>query len=382
MDPGNWGTDIEGGARFGYQLLWVILMANLMAILMQILSAKLGIATGRSLPEVCRDHYSHRMTIFLWVTAELAAIATDLAEFLGGAVGFYLLFGIPLFPAALLTGVIISLILLAERYGIRYIELMIIGMIALIGFAYMIEIWLSNPDWQAILHGLLVPSVPVGSMLVIVGIIGATVMPHNLYLHSALIQTRIRPNSSLARKKEVYRLAVMDAAIALNGAFFVNAAILIMSAVVFSSGRLHEYSLETAHKTLTPILGPVAGTAFAIALLASGLASSTTATMAGQVIMEGFLHRKINVWLRRAITMVPSLIVIGLGVDPLRILILSQVSLSFQLPFAMIPLVLFTNNPKIMGDFTNTRITRLLAWTATFVILSLNLVLLVQVARG
>ncbi len=382
MDPGNWGTDIEGGARFGYQLLWVILAANLMAILMQILSAKLGIATGKSLPEVCRDHYSPRLTIFLWMTAELAAIATDLAEFLGGAVGFYLLFGIPLFPAALLTGVIISFILMAERYGFRYVELMIIGMIAIIGFVYMIEIWLSNPEWKAILNGLLVPRIPVGSMLVIVGIIGATVMPHNLYLHSALIQTRVRPSSSLARKKEVYRLAVMDSVVALNGAFLVNAAILIMSAVVFSGGRLHEYSLETAHQTLTPILGPIAGTAFAIALLFSGLASSSTATMAGQVIMEGFLHHKMNVWLRRAITMVPSLIVIGLGVDPLRILVLSQVSLSFQLPFAMIPLVLFTSNPQIMGEFANTRITRLLAWLATIIILSLNTVLLVQVARG
>jgi manganese transport protein len=382
MDPGNWGTDIEGGARFGYQLLWVILVANLMAILLQILSAKLGIATGKSLPEVCRDHYSPRLTIFLWVTAELAAIATDLAEFLGGAVGFNLLFGIPLFPAAILTGIVISLILLAERYGFRYVELMIIGMIAIIGFVYMIEIWLSNPDWQAIFHGMLVPRIPLGSILVIVGIIGATVMPHNLYLHSALIQTRIRPNSSLARKQEVYRLAIVDAVVALNGAFFVNAAILIMSAVVFSGGRLHEYSLETAHQTLTPILGPVAGVAFAIALLFSGLASSTTATMAGQVIMEGFLHHKMNVWLRRAITMVPSLIVIGLGVDPLKILVLSQVSLSFQLPFAMIPLILFTSNPRIMGNFTNTRTTRFLAWAAAAIILSLNIVLLVQVIRG
>jgi manganese transport protein len=382
MDPGNWGTDIEGGARFGYQLLWVILMANLMAILLQILSAKLGIATGKSLPEICRDHYSPHLTIFLWATAELAAIATDLAEFLGGAVGFNLLFGIPLFPAAILTGIVISLILLAERYGFRYVELMIIGMIAIIGFVYMIEIWLSNPDWKAILNGLLVPNIPVGSILVIVGIIGATVMPHNLYLHSALIQTRVRPSSSLARKKEVYRLSIVDAVVALNGAFFVNAAILIMSAVAFSGGRLHVYSLETAHQTLTPILGPIAGTAFAIALLASGLSSSTTATMAGQVIMEGFLHHKMNVWLRRAITMVPSLIVIGLGVDPLRILVLSQVSLAFQLPFAMIPLVLFTSNPKIMGDFTNTRRTRFLAWSTATIILGLNIVLLVQIFRG
>jgi manganese transport protein len=382
MDPGNWGTDIEGGARFGYRLLWVILLANLMAILLQTLSAKLGIATGRSLPEVCRDNYPRWLSVTLWLTAELAAIATDLAEFLGGAVGFNLLFGIPLFPAALITGVIISLILLLERYGFRKLELVIIGMIAIIGLVYMAEIWLSQPDWALISKGLLVPSLPIGATLVAVGIIGATVMPHNLYLHSALIQTRVRPSDSLARKKQVYRMAIIDAVVALNGAFFVNAAILIMSAAVFSGGRLENYSLEAAHQTLTPLLGPLAGAIFAIALLASGLSSSTTATMAGQVIMEGFIHHRINVWLRRAITMVPSLIVIGIGFDPLQILVLSQVSLSFQLPFAIIPLVLFTNNPKIMGDFANNNVTKVLAWASTLTVLGLNTILLFQTFSG
>jgi manganese transport protein len=382
MDPGNWGTDIEGGARFGYQLMWVILLANLMAILMQTLSAKLGIATGRSLPEVCRDQYPKWLSIALWVTAEFAAMATDLAEFLGGAVGFNLLFGIPLFPAALLTGVVISFILLLERYGSRKIEMVIIGLIAIIGFVYMTEIWLSQPDWGQIGRGLLVPSMPIGAVLVAVGIIGATVMPHNLYLHSALIQTRVRPTDSLARKKEVYRMAIIDSVVALNGAFFVNAAILAMSAAVFSGGKLENYSLESAYQTLTPLLGPLAGAAFAVALLASGLSSSTTATMAGQVIMDGFIHHKMNVWLRRAITMIPSLIVIGLGLDPLMILVTSQVSLSFQLPFAMIPLVLFTNNPKVMGEFTNNRLTKGLAWISTLIILSLNFVLLYQIFTG
>jgi len=382
MDPGNWGTDIEGGARFGYKLLWVILAANLMAILMQTLSAKLGIATGKSLPEVCRDRYPRWASIALWVTAELAAMATDLAEFLGGAVGFNLLFHIPLFPAALLTGVVISLILLLERYGFRKVEMVIIGMIAVIGFVYITEIWLSKPVWGEIGRGLLIPSIPIGATLVAVGIIGATVMPHNLYLHSALIQTRVRPSDSQQRKQSVYRLAIMDSLVALNGAFFVNAAILVMSAAVFSSGRLHEYSLESAHQTLTPLLGPLAGVAFAIALLASGLASSTTATMAGQVIMEGFIHHKMNVWLRRAVTMIPSLIVIGLGIDPLQILVLSQVSLSFQLPFAMVPLVLFTSSRQIMGEFTNNRVTRVLAWLTTAVILGLNTVLLYQIFTG
>ncbi|MGC8779267.1 MAG: Nramp family divalent metal transporter [Anaerolineae bacterium] len=382
MDPGNWGTDIEGGARFGYRLLWVIFLANMMAILLQTLAAKLGIATGKTLPEVCRDRYPRWASVGLWITAELAAMATDLAEFLGGAVGFNLLFGIPLFPAALLTGVCISLILLLERYGFRKVELVIIGLIAVIGFGYMLEIWLVKPPLGEVARGLFVPSLPVGATLVAVGIIGATVMPHNLYLHSALIQTRVRPSDSLARKKSVYRLAVMDALVALNGAFFVNSAILVMSASAFSGGRLAEFGLESAHRTLTPLLGPLAGIAFALALLASGLASSTTATMAGQVIMEGFIHHRMNVWLRRFITMLPTLLIIGLGIDPLRILVLSQVSLSFQLPFAMIPLVLFTSNPQIMGPFTNRPLTRWLAWGTTALIIGLNMVLLYQTVVG
>jgi len=382
MDPGNWGTDIEGGARFGYRLLWVILLANLMAILLQTLAAKLGIATGKSLPEVCRDQYPRWASVALWITAEFAAMATDLAEFLGGAVGFNLLFHIPLFPAAILTGIVISLILLLERYGFRKVEMVIIGLIAIIGFVYMTEIWLSRPAWGEITRGLLTPSLPIGATLVVVGIIGATVMPHNLYLHSALIQTRVRPTDSMQRKHQVYRLAIMDSVVALNGAFFVNAAILVMSAAVFSGGRLAAYSLESAHQTLTPLLGPLAGAAFAIALLASGLASSTTATMAGQVIMDGFIHHRMNVWLRRAVTMIPSLIVIGLGIDPLQILVLSQVSLSFQLPFAMMPLVLFTGNRAIMGDFSNNRVTNVLAWVTTAIILGLNGVLLYQTLIG
>jgi len=382
MDPGNWGTDIEGGARFGYRLLWVIFVANLMAILLQTMSAKLGIATGKTLPEVCRDRYPRWASVSLWATAELAAMATDLAEFLGGAVGFNLLFHIPLFPAALLTGIVISLILLLERYGVRKVELAIIGLIAVIGFGYMAEILLAKPPFNEIVRGMFVPSLPVGATLVAVGIIGATVMPHNLYLHSALIQTRIRPSDSLQRKQSTYRLAIVDSLVALTGAFFVNAAILVMAGTAFAGGRLAEYSLESAHRTLTPLLGPLAGVAFALALLASGLASSTTATMAGQVIMEGFIHHKMNVWLRRLITMLPTLIIIGLGIDPLRILVLSQVGLSFQLPFAVVPLVLFTSNRGLMGPFTNGRITKVLAWATTVVILGLNGVLLIQTFAG
>jgi manganese transport protein len=382
MDPGNWGTDIEGGARFGYQLLWVIFVANMMAILLQILSAKLGIATGKSLPEVCRDNYPPWAAVGLWITAEIAAIMTDLAEFLGGAVGLNLLFGIPLFPAALLTGAIISVILYFERYGVRKVELVVLALIAIIGFGYMIEMFLVKPPAGAILHGLLVPSMPPGAILVAVGIVGATVMPHNLYLHSALIQSRFRPNDSVQRKREVYRFAVADSVVALNAALLVNCAILIMAASAFAGGKLADYSLESAHQTLTPLLGAAAGAVFAITLLASGLSSSTTATMAGQVIMAGFIHHKMNVWLRRGITMLPTLVIIGLGLDPLRILVLSQVALAFQLPFAVIPLVLFTSNRKIMGPFTNRRLTTLLAWGSAVLIVSLNVVLLVQVFGG
>jgi len=378
MDPGNWGTDIEGGARFGYRLLWVVLLANLMAILLQILSAKLGIATGKSLPEVCRERFAGWLSVALWLTAELAAMATDLAEFLGGAVGLNLLLGVPLFPAALITGVIITLILLLERYGFRKVEMVIIAMVAVIGLVYMTEIWLSKPAWSAIAQGLLLPSLPPGATLVIVGIIGATVMPHNLYLHSALMQTRVRASDSPRRKREVLRFEIADSLVALNGAFLVNAAILTMAAAVFSAGRIHEYSLQSAYQTLTPLLGPFAGTAFAVALLASGLASSTTATMAGQVVMEGFIHHRINVWLRRGVTMIPSLVVIGMGVDPLRILVLSQVSLSFQLPFAVVPLLRFTSDRQLMGEFTNRPLTTVLAWAAAVAIMALNVLLVVQ----
>lgn len=382
MDPGNWGTDIEGGARFGYRLLWVIFLANLMAILLQTLAAKLGIATGKSLPEVCRHRLPRWASLGLWAAAEVAAMATDLAEFLGGAVGFYLLFGIPLFPAALLTGVVISLILLLEQYGFRKLELAVIGMIAVIGLGYMVEMLLVKPPLDALLQGLLKPSLPLGSTLVAVGIIGATVMPHNLYLHSALVQTRVRPTDSLRLKRSIYRLGVVDSMVALNGAFFVNAAILVMAASAFSGGQLTDFSLESAHQTLTPLLGPLAGIAFAVALLASGLASSTTATMAGQVIMEGFLRHRMSVWLRRFITMLPSLIIIGLGIDPLRILVLSQVCLSLLLPFAVVPLVLFTSNREIMGPFTNGRVIQALAWASSAVILGLNLVLLYETVMG
>ena len=381
MDPGNWGTDIEGGSRFGYQLLCVILLSNLMAILMQTLSAKLGIATGRTLPQICRDRYPRWVSLFLWITAEIAAMATDLAEFLGAALGFYLLFGIPMFPAAILSGVVISGILALEHSGQRRLEKVIIGFVAVIGFAYLIEILLSKPDLGAIASGMLIPRLSDGGLLVAVGIIGATVMPHNLYLHSALVQPRRDPGDP-AKNRRLYRMSKLDSFLALNGAWAINSAILIMSAATFAHRGLAVTSIEAAHQTLAPLLGGFSALAFAIALLASGLSSSTTATLAGQVIIEGFVRVKISVWLRRLITMLPALIVIGLGLDPLMILVLSQVSLSFQLPFAMLPLIGFTRDRSIMGEYTNGRWVNLAAYLVAAIIIGLNVWLVIQVVSG
>ena len=255
MDPGNWGTDIEGGSRFGYSLLWVILVSNLMAILLQTLSAKLGLATGKTLPELCREHYSKPVAIFLWVTAEFAAIATDLAEVLGGAVAFNLLFNIPLFYGALLTGAIVGLILMLEEYNLRRLEMIIIGMVAIIGIGYVIEIVLAQPVWGDLALHMVTPTLPMGSTLIAVGIIGATVMPHNIYLHSALIQSRRRADDDAANRKAL-TLSTIDTFIALNGAWLVNSAILIMSAAVFYNNGLEVTSIQEAHKTLAPLLGP------------------------------------------------------------------------------------------------------------------------------
>lgn len=380
MDPGNWGTDIEAGSRFGYSLLWVILASNLMAILLQTLSAKLGLAVGKSLPELCRERYPKAVSVSLWVTAEVAAIATDLAEVLGGAVAFNLLFGMPLFVGALLTGAIVGVILMQEERSFRRLELIIIGLVATIGAAYLIEILLAQPAWGQLAYHTVVPQLPAGATLIAVGIIGATVMPHNLYLHSALIQSRRAADP--AGNRRALAMAMLDSFMALNGAWLVNSAILIMSAAVFNGHGLQVTSIEQAHRTLTPILGPLSAGAFAIALLASGLSSSTTATMAGQVIMDGFLHYRLNVWLRRAVTLLPALIIIGLGLDPLRILVLSQASLSFQLPLAMIPLIHFTHNRELMGSFANRRITTLLALASAAVIIALNVLLVWQVISG
>ena len=380
MDPGNFATNIEGGARFGYKLLWVLLWSNAMAILVQYLAAKLGIATGRTLPENCRAEFSRPMTVSLWAAAEIAAMATDLAEFLGAALGFYLLFGIPMLPAALLTGVCVMLILAVEQYGFQWLERVIMFFVAAIGVSYAIEVFLSKPAWSPILRGVIVPEIHSSSIYLAVSMLGATVMPHVIYLHSALVQSRREASD---REEHHHRkMELIDVLLAMNGAWLINSAMVIMAAAVFFGGRLQVYSIQAAHDTLVPLLGKFAGVAFAVALLCSGLSSSTVGTMAGQVIIQGFLNIKISIFARRLVTMIPAIVVIAWGLDPLKTLILSQAVLSFCLPFAMIPLLVLTRRKKLMGAHANQPITNFLAASATVVILSMNLWLLYSIFSG
>ena len=376
MDPGNWATDIEGGARFGYALLWVLLSANLMALLLQHLSAKLGLATGMSYPELCRAKLPRPLTIFLWLTAEAAAIATDLAEFLGAALGFYLLLQIPMFPAALITAVAVFGILALYRFGYRAVEWVIMGLVATIGMAYVFEVWIVQPDWRAVAEGAFVPRLSPDSLVIAMGMLGATVMPHNLYLHSGVILTRRRLNPQ--HTASVTKAAILDSVLALNLAWLVNSAIVIMAAGAFFVQGLEIDSIEAAHETLTPLLGGLSAFAFAIALLASGLSSSTTATLAGQIIIEGFLNVKFGIFLRRLITVIPALIVIALGLDAYWILILSQVSLSVQLPFAIVPLVWLTARKSILGEHANHPVTTAVASVIAVLIIGLNVALLLR----
>jgi len=387
MDPGNWATDIDAGARFGYKLLWVILVSNMIAILMQTLAAKLGIATGKDLAQNSRDRFSKPMNYGLWFTAEMAMIATDFAEFMGSAIAIKLLFNIPLLEATIITGVDVILILALQRYGFRWVETAIILFVATIMFCYVIELFFAQPEWALIPNGLLVPGVNSTSILVAIGILGATVMPHNLYLHSNIIQTRfLFHEDNFSIKKKVLGFAKLDNVIALNLAFFVNAAILVMAAAAFGSRGLPVAEIEEAHITLQYLFGASAAVVFAIALLASGIASSTTGTMAGQIVMEGFLDIKIRPWLRRIIlrliVMIPAITAIAAGVDPLRMLVLSQVVLSFQLPFAIIPLLLFTSDKGLMGAFTNKKWVLALGILCAIIIIALNIYLLYSTITG
>jgi manganese transport protein len=379
IDPGNFATNIAGGSKFGYTLVWVIVAANLMAMLIQALSAKLGIATGRNLPEVCRDEFSRRTSIGLWVQAEAIAMATDLAEFLGAAIGFHLLLGIPLFPAAILTGITAFGILGLQRFGFRPMEAVIAAIVGVIGLCYVVELFYASPSYGNVASHAFTPSFDGSeSVLLAVGILGATVMPHVIYLHSALTQGRIVPSND-EEAKRLFRYTRVDVGIAMTIAGLINVSMLVMAASAFyGSGLLNVDSLEGAHRTLQDILGGGAKFFFALALLGSGLSSSTVGTMSGQVVMQGFVRRQIPLWLRRLITMLPALIVVALGVDPTRTLVLSQVVLSFGIPFALIPLVIFTSRRDVMGVLVNHRATTAVAVVVVALICSLNIYLLAQ----
>src|SRR5512138_3723615 len=383
MDPGNFATNIQGGAKFGYQLLWVIVASNLMAMLIQSLSAKLGIATGQNLAEHCRNQFSRPVVIGMWIIGELVAIATDLAEFLGAALGFYLLFGIPLWIAGLLTALATFLILGLERYGFRPLEAVITAMVGVVALSYLVETFLDKPQWGNVLFHAVVPQFSgTESILLATGILGATVMPHVIYLHSALMQNRLVTRHPEQQQK-LFRYELIDVFIAMGLAGLINMAMLIMAASTFFNAGLTEVgTIEEAHRTLEPLLGSAASWVFAISLLASGLSSSSVGTMAGQVIMQGFLHFHIPAWIRRLVTMLHSLFVIFIGLDPTRTLVISQVVLSFGLPFAIIPLIMFTNRRDIMGELVNRKVTTVVVSVVAALIIALNLFLLYQVFFG
>ncbi len=383
IDPGNFATNIQGGSEFGYRLLWVVLASNLIAMLVQALSAKLGIATGRNLAEMCRDQFPRPVVWMLWVLMEAVAMATDLAEFLGAAIGFNLLFGMPLMPAALLTGACTLVILALEQQGFRPVEAVITTLVGVIAGCYLIETVLDRPNWGAIGASVVHPKLGgAEAVLLAVGILGATVMPHVIFLHSSLTQRRIATENA-EQAKRLVRFELADVVIAMTIAGLVNAAMLVMAASTFwVHGLTKVASIEEAYKTLVPLLGPASSAVFAISLLASGLSSSAVGTMAGQVVMQGFLHRQISIWLRRVVTMAPAIVVIALGLDPTRTLVVSQVVLSFGLPFAIVPLVLFTRRRDLMGPLVNRPVVSAAAILVTVFIIALNLYLIVQTIRG
>lgn len=399
IDPGNFAANFEGGTRFGYQLLWVLLLSNAMAILIQYLSAKLGIATGRTLPENCRLHFSRGMTIFLWVAAEISALATDLAEFLGAALGFYLLFGPRLLAAGMLrthvlllaavaTAVCVFFILMLQQWGFRQLELVIMLFVVVIGGCYAAEIFFIHPHWGSIAYHTVVPMLDSKSLYLAVAMLGATVMPHVVYLHSGLVQPRVqaerteRDESTFSMRQRLLRMELFDLILAMNGAWLVNSAMIVVAAAAFAGKGMTSMSIEAAHATLGPLVGPASAALFAVALLCSGLSSSTVGTMAGQMILEGFLQVRFSIFLRRLFTLLPAVIVIAIGLDPLRILLLSQAALSFTLPFALIPLLILTQRAKVMDRFANGRWVQSLGWASTAIILSLNGVLLWQSLGG
>ena len=376
MDPGNFATNISGGARYGYLLLWVILLASLMAMLVQTLSSKLGIVTGKNLPEVIRERFPKPLVWFYWAQAELVAMATDLAEFLGASLAFTLLFGIPLWLGAVLTGVATFALLGLQARGFRPIEIAITGFVVVIAGAYVVQVVLSRPGLE-VLGGFRPQFDGLDSLYLAVGIIGATVMPHVIYLHSALTQNRI-PTSNAGQVRRLLKFNSVDVFMAMGIAMLINMSMLIAAAATFYSVGEPIEELTDAYKTLTPLLGTGAAIAFGVALLASGLSSSAVGTMSGQVIMQGFVGFRIPLWLRRSITMAPAFAVILAGLDPTNTLVLSQVVLSFGIPFALVPLLMFTDNREIMGEFVNSRLTTLFGWGIALLIIGLNVYLLLS----
>ncbi len=383
VDPGNFATNIQGGAEFGYTLLWVIVASNLMAMLIQTLSAKLGIATGHNLAEQCRLHFPKPVVIGMWVLMEIVAMSTDLAEFLGAAVGFNLLLGVPLIYGGLLTGITTFLILALERYGFRPIEAVITAMVGVVAVCYLAVTVLDRPDLGSVLTGAFVPRFKGPQSIVLAtGILGATVMPHAIFLHSALTQGRIVVKQP-AMLRRLFRFQILDVTVAMGIASLVNMAMLIMAAATFHQHGLQSVgTIEEAYRTLEPLLGSAASVFFALSLLAAGLSSATVGTSAGQVIMQGFMERHIPVWVRRLVTMLPSLAVIAIGLDPTRTLVISQVVLSFGLPFAIIPLILFTTRKDIMGVLVNRRLTTVAISITAALIIALNIYLLYDAFGG
>ena len=392
MDPGNWATDLAGGSQFGYTLLSVILLSNLMAVLLQGLASKLGIVTGRDLAQACRDHFSKPVGLALWVLCEIAIAACDMAEVIGTAIALNLLFGIPLAWGVAITVLDVLLILYLQNKGFRWLEALVISLVAVIGVCFLFEIIISRPEFAGIARGF-VPRAEVLSnpamLYIAMGILGATVMPHNLYLHSSIVQTRMYEETT-AGKREAVRYAFIDSTIALSFALFINASILIVAAATFHrTGNTQVAEIQDAYQLLTPLLGVgAASVVFALALLASGQSSTITSTLAGQIVMEGFLNLRIRPWMRRLITrgiaIVPAAIVAILygATGTAKLLVLSQVILSLQLSFAVVPLVMFTSDPKKMGTFVNPRWLKLLAYLVAAVIASLNGWLLVQTFDG
>lgn len=382
IDPGNFATNISGGSIFNYNLLWVILWSNLMAIFLQVMSAKLGIATGRNLTQMCREFFSKRANWLFYFVAAIAAMATTMAEFLGGVLGFYLLFGIPLTYGVVLTAGITFAIIYLQKYGQRLVEVVITILVAVICGAYTIELFLARPDWPQVALHTLIPSLPNGqAVLIAAGMLGATVMPHVIYLHSQLVQCR-NEGMNLEDKKRHLKMEKMDVVIAMNIAFIVNAAMLVVSASVFFGNGMVVDSIEVAHRSLEPLLGGISSGAFGVALLASGFSSSAVGAMAGETVMDGFVDFKMPVNLRRVITMLPGIFVILAGVNPMKALLLSQVSLSFALPAAIIPMLMITSSKKWMGEFANKTWVKIIGWAITSIIVILNAALVYLTLTG